>query len=307
MKIKKTTYKNISALKLETKKYTILILPDEGAKLASFIYKENDREYLMQNPSPQYLKLGLSGEFEKSECSGFDDMFPTIDPVTIENSNREKLHYPDHGEICRLPFEYEICNESVILTCRSKITKAEYIKTIKEGKDGEIEIFYKIINPTSFDIDLLWAAHCLVRAEKGGQVITPFKDGDAVDIVYDSENNFAENYRCEYKKEYLFSDWVDHVPTAKKLYFSEKCPDGFVGYRYPTGEAFVMRFNKEALPYLGIWQDNGKINGTYSVGIEPCTAGYDTVINAKKHKHKCDLKSGERWEIFLSLSVEENI
>ena len=304
MNITKETYKNIFAIKVETSKYSMLILPEEGAKIASFINKENGREYLLQNPSSQYLKLGLSGEFEKCDCSGFDDMFPTIDPVTVENPKGEKLYYPDHGEICRLPFEYEIYDDCVKLFCHSNITNAEYIKTITEGENNRIVISYEIINSTPFDIEALWTAHCLVRTEKGGQVITPFKEGDLVDIVYDSTAKTNENMRVSYSDQLLSSQWDENKPTAKKVYFPEKNPDGFVAYKYPSGDAFVMEFSKEELPYLGIWQDNGKINGTYSVGLEPCTSAYDTVVNAKKHNQECTLKSGEKWKISLSISVK---
>ena len=103
MIITKSNYKNVFALKLETEYYTALVLPNEGGKIASFFDKRKGKEYLLQNPSKRYLHVGLTDEFEKGECSGFDDMFPTIDPVTVGGKE-----YPDHGEVCRVPFSYEI-------------------------------------------------------------------------------------------------------------------------------------------------------------------------------------------------------
>lgn len=305
MKITKSNYKDLFAFEVETEKYMVLILPEEGGKIASFQRKTDGKEYLVQNSSKKYLRLGKTGDFEKSECSGFDDMFPTIDPVTVENQKGEKLYYPDHGEICRLPFEYEIYDDRVKLFCRSEITNAEYIKTVKEGKNGEVVLHYEIINSTLNDLSVLWAAHCLVRMEKGGRVLVPFNVGEAVDIVYDSKKDSISEERRGYLDEDLFTDWEEGICSAKKLYFPGKCREGYAAYRYPSGDVFVLKFSREKLPYIGIWQDNGMVNGTYAVGLEPCTAGYDTVKNAKNHSQECILKKGEKWEFDISLFVVE--
>ena len=300
MKITQSKYKDVFAVRLETEKYTALVLPYEGGKIVSFQDKAG-KEYLWQNPSNRYLHIGLTDDFEKGECSGFDDMFPTIDPDFIDGDE-----YPDHGEVCRLPFSYEIAGETLVLYCRSNRLGYSYKKTLREGKDGRVVISYEIENARERDFKCLWAGHCLVRVEKGGQVLLPFAEGEPVDFVYDSTGKTAYGDRFPYKNAYLFSDWQEDAPACKKLYFPRKCERGFVGYQYPSGDTFVMEFDEKRLPYLGIWQDHGVVNGSYCVGLEPCTLGYDTVTNAKAYGQKGTIESGEifRFQIALSISKE---
>ena len=121
MRIVESKYKNVFALQVETDSYTALVLPSEGGKLASFIDKKTGKEYLLQNPSKEYLHIGKSDNFEQGECSGFDDMFPTIDPVCVNGKE-----YPDHGEVCRVSFSYSIEGEKLVLRYELKRTAQYY-------------------------------------------------------------------------------------------------------------------------------------------------------------------------------------
>ena len=69
MKIYLSTFKNVQAITIETKKLTATICPSEGGKFVSI--KSKNREFLAQNPSPEFLHLFCDGEFEKTECAVF--------------------------------------------------------------------------------------------------------------------------------------------------------------------------------------------------------------------------------------------
>ena len=57
------------------------------------------------------------------------------------------------------------------------------------------------------------------------------------------------------------------------------------------------------MPYVGIWIDYGTVNGSYYVGLESCTIGYDTVVNAKRYGQKRILKSKESIKFSIALSI----
>ncbi len=298
MKIIESKYKNISALRLETEKYVALVLPSEGGKIASFQDKANGKEYLLQNPSPAFLHIGITDDFEKGECSGFDDMFPTIDSVSVDGKA-----YPDHGEICRVPFSYAINGETLVLQYRSEKFGYDYKKRFEEGEDGRLRIVYKITNERETEFRALWSAHCLVRAELGGRVIVPFAENEPVDFVDDSSGRIEKGTRLPYRREYLVSAWRDGEKRYTKLYFPKKCARGVISYRYPAGDEFVMEFDESQLPYIGVWQDYGMINGAFYVGLEPCTHGYDTVVNAAEYGQKRVLKSKETLKFSIEFYV----
>lgn len=298
MKITPSKYKNLFALEVETENYTTLVLPNEGGKIVSFFDKHTQREYLLQNPSNTYLQLGLTGDFEKCECSGFDDMFPTIDPVVVDGKN-----YPDHGEVCRVPFSYTIIGNSLVLKYTSETLGYTYQKTVSVGENGALKIDYAIQNISGKDLKVLWSAHCLVKIENDGKLLLPFEENEPVDCVYHSENADLQT-RCAYRK----ADFIIRIPEtkmAKKWYFPHRSPQGYVGYQTPQGERFILTFDNQRLPYLGIWLDYGMVNGTFSVGLEPCSAGYDTVQNAEKRGQDVLLKKDESLRFSISLSVEK--
>ena len=94
-------YKDRPAIRVDTGALTALFLPEDGGKLASLKARDG-YEYLYQGPESRYRRLTVDGSYIEAECSGWDDMFPTIDPYQPEGLPP----YPDHGEICRIPLEH---------------------------------------------------------------------------------------------------------------------------------------------------------------------------------------------------------
>ncbi len=304
MIIRESSYKDLFAIELETEKYIAKVIPSEGAKLASFKAKKTGREYLLQNQGEKYNTLGLEKDYEKSECSGFDDMFPTIDKITIAGADGKDIFHPDHGEVCRLPFNYKVLDGKLLLFCRSNKLGYEYEKTLSEGADGRITIDYKITNVNNVDMLATWTAHCLINAEIGGELILPYDEGQDVDIMADYNKKLPVGERIAFKKELMSTVCKAGLLEMRKYYFPTKPENGRISYRYTQGEEFVMEFDEDKLPIVGIWINYGVLNGYYCIGIEPSTSGYDTVIGAKKKGIDCTLKPNQPLEFSINLLVE---
>ena len=301
MEIVKCLYKGVLAFQLKTKRFVLTVLPTEGGKIASFKKVGNEKEYLLQNPSKEYLAIDMESDYVKGECCGFDDMFPTIDPVKVKTISGEWIEYPDHGEICRVGFNFEIKEDKFILQYDSTMGYS-YQKAFFE-EEGKIRINYKITNFSNAPLDVLWAGHCLINAEKGGEVDLEYKDGDLVDVMFDISGKFQPFERIAYKKEYLKTNWINGVKACNKFYFVGKSKDGYIRYKYPSGDTFVMEFDSGKLPYVGIWQNFGNINDSYCIGLEPCTVAYDTVENANKYGQKCIIEPNKSLNFFIKLST----
>ena len=301
MIIKESRYTDVFAIQLKTEEYLMVVLPSEGGKIASFKRVGCEKEYLLQNESERYLKTDLNSDYVKGECCGFDDMFPTIDPVTV-NTCKGLINYPDHGEVCRVSFESQIGENELVLKYKSPLGY-EYLKTFTE-KDGKIFINYSIKNVTDYNLDVLWAGHCLINATLGGQVNVEFKEGEQVDVMFDLVGNFKPLERVGYKKEYLKSQWEQGVKSCNKFYFVPDSKEGFIEYRYTEGDTFVMEFDCKTLPCVGIWQNFGNINDDYCIGLEPCTIGYDTVENAEKYGKKSLIGPQQTLKFFICLYVK---
>ncbi len=83
--IRPTLYKDQLAITLESETIAAQFLPGVGAKLCSLIYKPANLELLLQRPAEKYLLAPYDGGYvTEGECSGFDEMFPSIDKSFYE-------------------------------------------------------------------------------------------------------------------------------------------------------------------------------------------------------------------------------
>lgn len=297
MKIFAVKYKGIDGIQVEAKKIKAIFLPSEGGKMASFRTLDG-KEYLLQNPSEKFL-LGTDGDFVKTECAGFDDMFPTIDPDGA---------YPDHGEICRSAFRSEIFSDRLVLSAQSKKFPYTYKKTITEGQDGEIEINYEILNTSDKPMPALWAAHCLVDSSSGGEILLPFKERAPVDLLFDVYDKFKrKTIRTELTEEMTKLPKIKERTDCYKLYFPQESTSFHVGF-HPT-DRLPLVMTVKGLTQIGIWVNEGYFNGVRCVGLEPCSVGYDSVSNAAKYGKIGEIppKIPFRFELSLNVNGEPTI
>jgi hypothetical protein len=79
IRIYESAYKDQPAITIESQAVRAQFLPTIGAKMASLVYKPRDFEVMVQAPGETYLMQPFDGEYVEGECTGFDDMFPTLD------------------------------------------------------------------------------------------------------------------------------------------------------------------------------------------------------------------------------------
>ena len=336
--VRLSTYKGVFAVEICFGNISAKFLPGEGGKLASF--KADGYEYLLQNPSSAFLRLGKAGDYVACECAGFDDMFPTIDSC----AGTDGKAYPDHGEVCRMPWAYEIIGEKKGGTVGEKIveneggTTGEKIamkfvsdkfgyrieKTIGKGDGDALEISYEIENTGREPLPCLYAAHCLVNAENGGKISVPFRAnnetdagnetdvgdeanaGDETELFFDTTATFPKGEtKRPLREEMLNFPARRDEKRCYKLYFPAKCGGYAVGFR-PEGKPALM-IDVEGLPYAGIWVNDDYFNGARCVGLEPCSARYDSPENAEKRGEKAVLLPREKLKFKLGLSVEKTV
>lgn len=306
MTVTPTIYKNVPAVTLENARYRLTLLPGEGAKLVSFQTVADGREFLWQNPAPQYGHIGLTDSYVDGECSSFDDMFPTIDPIVMDKGERTGVTYPDHGEACRLPFSCTILPKGIRLVAESSALQYRYEKTVTEAEDGSIVIDYAIHNLTADPFPSLWAGHCMVQVSDGGQVVTAHPTGSSIDLMFDNREEFGvSGDRLTVTPAMLTSRLSPATTNSYKYYFSAPTPKGFLGYRHADGVTFMMRFDPDALPYIGVWMNDGYFKDCYCVGLEPCNLGYDTVYNAEAKGQTFAIPPKGCLRFALTLSVDE--
>lgn len=291
-------YKNKQGIKITTSKLESIILPAEGGKMVSLKERGADsRELLAQAEGEIYKDLTFNSGYVESECSGFDEMFPTIDPWY--NAERE---YADHGEVCRLPNAYTISKDKVGVSLKLSVLSPfeDYIfsKIYKESKDGGITIEYEVQNPKDKPLKAIWASHFMLQAEEGTEVRLADNRVYEVEFMFSEHADVAQRGTVTQIKngcELLRSVHKSESANAYKFYIKEPYTDDF---RYGK-----IKIKCENVKYLGIWINNGCFKGMYNVAAEFCTGAYDTPGAAEANGADVTIPAGGtlKWKLFISV------
>ncbi|MBB6670787.1 hypothetical protein [Cohnella nanjingensis] len=301
MQIYRSCYKDIDAVTIENDALSAQFLPDYGGKMASFASKATRREFLVQAGNERYRALEYDGDYVASECSGFDDMFPTIDRCPYPDVPWRGVVIPDHGEVCGLKWEQRIENggEALLMFVHGVRFPYRLEKRIAFVGERTLGIDYRAVNLSGFDMHFLWAAHPMIAAEPGGTIETPFTGERDVAMMFSTDAKHGQT-----------ADWPavldDTEGAAYKFYFRDRVPVGRCAYRYPSGEALVLEYSAGTVPYLGIWVNNGSFKGYRNVAFEMCTGAMDRPDAAIAAGQSSVLPAnGEyRWHLRLSEEID---
>src|SRR6266542_2444867 len=165
MPIYASQYKDQSAITLESERISAQFLPSIGSKMCSLVYKPLQRELMVQNPSEKYLRQPYDGHYESAECSGFDEMFPSIDTCFYENYPWQGTKIPDHGEVWNLKWDHKVENEQLTMSTCGVRFPYKLEKVLSFTAPHILHTKYVLTNLSDFDFDFIWAAHTMIILE----------------------------------------------------------------------------------------------------------------------------------------------
>lgn len=310
MKICKSTYKDIDAITIENECLKVQFTPQYGAKMVSMVHKKTSREILQQAENPSYKVLEYSGDFVNAECSGFDDMFPTIDRVIYPDYPWKWVEMPDHGEVCGLKWDCEVMEDSLYMAVNGVRFPYRLEKWICFSCGNTLNISYKATNLSTFDMDFLWTAHAMIDAGSGGEIILPYKDSHEARVVFTTDERLGAygdtiswpvTVDREGKARAINSIKVtDDRIEALKYYFKGQLPEGWCEFRYKEdGTRLVLSFPKDMVPYFGIL-----ISEKHGLILEPCTGTMDRPDMAKLFRQNSILPAKGEYTWHLNMQVE---
>lgn len=299
--IQTETYKDRPAIRVETGTLTALFLPEDGGKLASLTAADGF-EFLCQNPAPAYARLAYDGRYIESECASWDDMFPTIDPYTIPQGALAGMTLPDHGEICRLALMVEPIADGVALQVDSRQFPLSFRKEIRSECDGALALTYVLSNRGDTPFPCLWAAHCMLRGQDDLRIDTPFAADAPVDYMFGA--TAADNRPRD-----RLTGYAPGTGAAYKFYYTSPAPEGWLSGTYTaSGHRFELDYRADvaAVPYVGIWINNGGFRNYYNIALECCTAPYDAPDKAEAHGYSAVLPPHDEVRFTLRVRIRQN-
>jgi len=313
-RINQSTYKDIPAITLESDALKACFLPHDGGKMASLIDKRSGREFLAQDPGPAYRRLPYAGNYVDAECSGFDDMFPTIDRMIVPDYPWAGAEMPDHGEVCALPWQAAVDDDALILTAHGVRFPYVFQKRIKSTQSAELTFDYHVRNCSPFDFNCLWAAHLMLNSAAGGRIVLPYREGSPATCVFSGDAGLGRRgdpwtWPIARRQDGRTQDLAVTLPRSAagnsyKFYFDQVLPEGWVAYHYPDDQAtFTMQFPPAIVPWLGVWINEGSFHDLYNIALEICTAPWDRPDEAAARGRASILPAGGEWRWSLKVSV----
>ena len=285
--MEKTIYLGQEATVLENDALRVIVMPQRGGKIASVVHKASGFEALHQPAAYPALVPGMP--FDQGDASGFDDVFPSMGEAEM----------PDHGEIWTSAMQPETEGGALRLHCDGQGRPYTYTKWV-ELQDAAVICRYEIVNASQQELPCVWVCHCLMRLEDGMRFVFPPECSVAENVMSGSVLGTAGTMHPVNGLKMPPPDG-----TAAKFYMADSVKTGVCSAVYPqSGRTVTMRYDAQALPYLGFWITNGGYRGERNFAFEPATGYYDTVDCARARGRLKTLAPGEKLSFSLMLEIE---
>jgi hypothetical protein len=315
-KVFESTYKDQKAISMESKEVAAQFLPSVGSKMASLIYRPLGLELLVQRPGKQYLLQPYDGNYVQGECSGFDEMFPSIDECYYEAFPWKGTKISDHGELWAIPWDLDVEGEKLHFSTHGVRFPYRFEKWAYFTSNDILRIDYKVTNLSSFDMDFMWAAHTMFNLEEGARLVLPEGVGKIVSTM--SYSGRLGRYGDEHRwPTFKSKDNTTHdlsqirsksVKDAEKYFIKGRMPEGWCALKYVQSNlTLALSFPKDRVPYLGILTNEGGWEDLYNIFLEPCTASFDRLDVARLHNEYSTLKAKSSYEWHLNITIAEGI
>jgi hypothetical protein len=273
-----------------------------------------DFELLVQRPYEKYLIEPYDGDYVAAECSGFDDMFPTIDRCFYESYPWQGTSIPDHGEVWSIPWDHSVVDDTLYFaTCGVRFPyKLE--KWIHFTDDVILRIDYRLTNLSNFDFDFMWAGHTMFYLEEGCELALPPGVKHVVSTM--SYSGALGTYGDEFEwPTFRLPDGTrrdlrrirpKRAKDTEKYFIKGKMPEGWCAVRYPESNfTLALSFPVTQVPYLAILPNEGGWRDLYNIFLEPCTASFDRLDVARLHGQFSTVKAKSTYEWYLNLTLAE--
>ncbi len=309
-KIYEGSYKDKQAVVFESSNMIVKFLPDFGAGIGSIFYKKAGKEFLVQRPEPAYRTVPFDGSYVDGECSGLDDMFPTIDTCFYEKDPWKGAKLADHGEIWNLKAMTGISRDAACFTIHGIRLPYIFEKRARFISDSVLRIDYKVINNTQFDMEFIWAAHTMLNTEPGVKIMVPPELKKAIAVF--SNTGRIGNYGEEFDwPEYTDKNGVrrniavmgQREDNCEKYYFKNTLKKGWCAAHYPDGNCFALSFPAEKVPYLCVLHNPGSFRNIYNLFLEPCTASFDRPDFAAVRGQNSKVGSFSEYNWYLNIVI----
>lgn len=313
MAIYASQYKDQPAITLESEAMRVQFLPSIGSKMSSLYYKPHQMELMVQNPSEKYLLQPYDGEYTAGECSGFDEMFPSIDICYYEQFPWQGIKIPDHGEVWSLGWEHRIDGEKLSMSTYGVRFPYRLEKEVSFAAPHILHTKYILTNLSDFKFDFMWAAHTMINLEDDVELILPngVKHVHGVSAVgsigrYGDQATWPQFHIADGELRDLSKLRPKDTRAVEKYFVKGEMPEGWCALKYyKSNFALALSFPVETVPYLAVLPNEGGWRDLHNIFLEPATASFDRLDVARMHNEYSTVAPHSTYEWHLNITLAE--
>lgn len=311
--VRASRYKDQPAITLESGTVAAQFLPDVGAKLCSLVYKPAGVELLLQRPNERYRLAPYDGDYvAQGECSGCDEMFPSIDRCFYEGYPWRGTPIPDHGEVWSIPWHCTEDDDRLHFATRGVRFPYRLEKWVSFADDATLRMDYRLTNLSPFDLDFMWASHMMVNLEEGAELTLP--DGVRKVVIaldfdgslgrYGDELDWPVARLADGRERDLRRIEPKAATTAVKYFVKGRMPEGWCTLSFPaSGFKLRLAWPAEQAPYFAALADEGGWQDLYSIFLEPATGSFDRLDVARVRGECSTVRAWATYEWWLEMRV----
>ena len=237
---------------------TVAVLPVMGGKIIGMRFNGEDRNYIWFDER-QATKYDPAADYDPQFSGGIEELLPSDIPETIDG-----IFYPDHGELWRTPLSIEQSDDTrLLLSATLSATGFSYRREMM--LDGNSLVCKTIIcNIGEHRKHFLWKLHCALNISPGDTIRIPAKCMTAADVEW--------------------STLTDTMPRTFDSIITASVDNGSSEFLYLTdleapfceahfNDGRILRCDFDGSVFSNIWYFGtyGKLNGSYTGILEPCT------------------------------------
>jgi hypothetical protein len=268
---------------------------------------------LVQAPGEHYLLQPFDGDYVAGECSGLDDMFPTIDAFYYDRFPWQGIKMADHGEVWSLPWSNVAEADRLHLIVHGVRFPYRLEKQVSFADDTVLTVHYHLTNLSPFDLDFVWAAHAMINIEEDTELVLPEAVTSVIgtfsmtgDLGYGDELAWPLATLPDGSRRDLRRLAPRTARQAYKYYVKHSLPEGWCGLKYRrSGFSLALSFPKDRVPYLGILPNEGGWRDYYMVFLEPCTAPFDRPDAARYRGQGATVRGNSSYDWHLNITLAE--
>lgn len=286
------------AIRLASDSVAIVVVPELGAKITSLRNLVSGREWCWHpGRTMELFATEYAASFGKGTHVGIDECLPTIEECEWNGRSM-----PCHGEVwAEAWLVTDKLEKSISTQIRLRQSPFTFKRKISVIHDT-IDIAYTLKNHSHSPESYVWALHPLFRVGPDDRLILP---SEVDHLKVSAANGFPVDAKSV--------GWPSPFPgfqldrfdlgdneVSRLKAFTAPLQEGYASIlNDETGDRFVIKWDTQENPYLGVWMTRGGYqNLQYVTALEPTNTPYDSLADALQSENTI-LSGGEvrEWSV----------